>query len=86
MKTFTKLNTLTEIKEIILNREGWEINTKRYDAGFDHVLIKFPEGHCLFNTFNGHFFGLNKNERFTHADTHLDDQPWFNELLETFYK
>lgn len=92
MRKFTKVRKLEEIMDTCVKR-GWQWDSRLHDAGSsDFIKITFKitnmrvEGHVLFSSFNGKFFGqLKDGTKFDSQKSDHDNVPWFEELLKTFY-
>ena len=85
MKKFAGNRTLTEIKKRC-SKLGVIVDDSAFKNGSDYLKVFGPNFHVLFNTFNGQFFGDFKGKNFDSSDASLDDQDWFNQLLDLFYK
>lgn len=82
--------------EDILKRadeSGWEIDTTEFDDnGSDWIWVIDTENRMLqikFNTTNGHFFVWNPTSEkpvATHLSTKFENEAWYNEILELFYR
>lgn len=96
MKQFARHKTHDEIREqcrrqgVPFDDYGWR---KRGD---DHIVIgKRGQGHVLYSTWNGKFFGRTPggpkvpewphDMEFSSDGTKFDGQPWFDALLIFFY-
>lgn len=84
-KQYTGHRSLEQIAQLA-TLKGWGVNSMDYDIGGDWVLVfvTLPErpelDRVLYSPLNGMFIG----EGFT-ANSPLDGQPWFVELLDFFY-
>lgn len=69
---------------------NWTIHTDRYKEGGDYITFHFVfedvTGCCIYNTFNGSFFGeLINGRKFNSNQADLDSAPWFSALLDFVY-
>lgn len=88
MQKFARHRSVDELKALCAER-SYRIKTDLYEAGSDHISV-FPviDGETisvLYSGFNGRFFGWRNGIVFASGMEHLDQEPWFQALLNLFY-
>lgn len=94
MFTGKKFKGKRKLSDIIKKAEktGWEINTQQFDKGGDGIWLRDLHDRIMqiyYNTFNGHFVVYtpeSDNPIATHLSTEFDNEDWYNEILDLFYK
>jgi hypothetical protein len=90
MKEFKGKRNLDEIIKTA-KEKSWEVDTEGFDKGGDWIWIRDIKGRMLqivYNTFNGHFkvYAPHSEKPIaTHISENLDNETWYNELLDMFY-
>lgn len=91
MRKFKGSRKLDALIEIAITK-GFEVDQVDFDKGGDWIWFR-DNGkrriHVVFNPFNGHFYvyPLSMDRAVaSHKSSHLDDEPWYIEILEMFYE
>lgn len=92
MKRYLKQRPLKDIKTLV-EQKLWWINTEEYEKhGSDYIVIgwfneKHRFGKVMYNTFNGNFIVYDQKNNIVanHLSDELDQEPWYQEILEMFY-
>lgn len=90
MRRFDRHLKYEEAKEACAAR-GIAFDDRKYrEEGFDFVHLKGTfagvEARVFFWPFNGKFYGRTESGVHFHSSDELDDQPWFNAILELLYR
>lgn len=89
MKVFKRHRTSTEIKTLA-EPLGIEVDTRAYDKGSAHIILRTPAVEVLFNVANGRFFGAipaipgKQSEIHFNSDNDRAD-AWYQALVNFFY-
>lgn len=70
--------------------QGLEIDTRPFERGSDHLVIKTPAAGVFFNTVSGRFFGsipaiAGKQPEVHFNSDHDVPEAWYQTLVEFFY-
>jgi hypothetical protein len=82
-----KLNDIIEMAKA----SGWEVDLEDYNKGDDWIWLRDMYNRCQqvkFNTTNGHFYvwePFSDKPVASHLSVELDNEDWYNELLNLFY-
>jgi len=86
MKTFKGNRSLKEVLTQC-KAQGLTIEDRGFKKGADYIGIRGGGAFVLWNTFNGTFFGNTPDGvEFTSSSTKHESEPWFQGLLNFFYK
>ena len=86
MKQYTRHKTMEEVRAQC-EAQGVAFGSKLYvEKGWDTVYVGIAgQGHVVYNTFNGKFFGATPTgRRFDSSSTLYEHRDWFQALLDFF--
>lgn len=92
MRKFRGNRKLDALIETAITK-GFEVDQEDFDKGGDWIWFRDKDKrriYVVFNTFTGYFYVYNPLSMdrpvASHKSSHLDDAPWYIEILEMFYE